>query len=63
MIKIYLYVLVSIFVVISMDSLNINCILKKNKVFQARLFYFFLTLSLIYLITNFIYDFTLVAIK
>lgn len=63
MTKIYLYVLVSIFTVISMDSLNINAIFKKNKVFQARLFYLFLCLSIIYLVTNLIYDFTIFKIK
>lgn len=63
MTKIYLYILVSIFTVISMDSLNINAIFKKNKVFQARLFYLFLCLSIIYLVTNLIYDFTIFKIK
>ena len=29
---------------------------KKNKVFQARLFFFFIALALIYLVTNFIYE-------
>lgn len=56
--KITLYFLITILVIISLDSININNIFKKNKIFQARLFYFFLAISLIYLVTNFIYDFT-----
>lgn len=54
--KIFIYILVSLLVIWSLDSVNINQIFKKNKIYQARLFYFLLALSLIYLITNFIYD-------
>lgn len=54
--KIALYFLITILVIISLDSININNIFKKNKIFQARLFYFFLAISLIYLVTNFIYE-------
>ena len=54
--KFFLYILVTIAVIWAMDSININQIFKKNKVIQARLFYFFLSLSLIYLVTNFIMD-------
>lgn len=55
-IKILLYALITPLVIISLNSLNINQIFKKNKVFEARLFYFFIALALIYLVTNFIYD-------
>lgn len=55
--KIFIYMLVSILVIWAMDSVNINSIFKKNKIYQARVFYFLLAISLIYLITNFIYDF------
>lgn len=54
--KITLYFLTTVLVIISLDSVNINNIFKKNKIFQARLFYFFLAISLIYLVTNFIYE-------
>lgn len=57
-IKFMLYSLVTPFVVLALNSLNINQIFKKNKVFEARLFYFFIAISLIYLVTNFIYDCT-----
>lgn len=56
-IKFILYIIVSVAVIWSMDSLNINGIFKKSKIFQARMFYFFIGLSIIYLVTNFIYDF------
>ena len=54
--KFLLYVMVTPFVILSLDSININQIFKKNKVFQARLFFFFIAVSLIYLVTNFIYE-------
>ena len=54
--KFFLYIVVTILVIWSMDSLNINGIFKKNKVIQARLLYFFLGISLIYLVTNFLMD-------
>lgn len=57
--KFFLYVFVSILVIWAMDSVNINQIFKKNKIYQARVFYFLIGLSLIYIITNFIYDFFL----
>ncbi len=54
--KLLIYLLISPIVVIALDSLNINQIFKKNKVFQARLFYFLLALIIIYLISNAIFD-------
>lgn len=54
--KFLLYVISTILVVWSMESVNINQIFKKNKVFQARIFYFLLGISLIYLVTNFFMD-------
>ena len=54
--KFIVYIIVSILVIYAMDSVNINQIFKKNRVFQATLFYFLLGVSLIYLVTNFIMD-------
>ena len=54
--KFILYILVGMAVIWAMDSININQIFKKNKIHQARLFYFFITVALIYLVTNFLYD-------
>ena len=55
--KIIVYIIVSVAVVWSLEAVNINGIFKKNRIFQARLFYFFLGLSMIYLVTNFIWDY------
>lgn len=54
--KLFLYFFVTILVIWSLDAVNINRIFKKNKVLQARIFYFLLALSLIYLVTNFLMD-------
>lgn len=54
--KIFVYILVSILVMWSLESININAIFKKNRILQANLFYFFIGVSLIYLVTNFIMD-------
>lgn len=54
--KFFLYVLVTVLVIWSLDAVNINQIFKKNRIVQARVFYFMLALSMIYLVTNFLYD-------
>lgn len=56
-VKFFVYLFVAILVIWAMDSVNINSIFKKNKIMQARVFYFLLGVALIYLITNFIIDF------
>ncbi len=56
MAKFILYVAVTILVIWAMDSVNINKIFKQNRVIQASIFYFLLGVSLIYLVTNFIWD-------
>lgn len=55
-VKFFLYIFVIIMVMWALESININNIFKKNRIYQARLFYFLLGLSLTYLVTNFIYD-------
>ncbi len=57
--KTFLYILVTIVVIWAFDAININQIFKKNHVIQARLFYFLLALSMIQLVTSFLYDFYL----
>ena len=54
--KFFLYVAVTILVIWSLDSVDIKQIFKKNKIIQARVFYFLLGISMIYLVTNFIMD-------
>lgn len=54
--KFFLYCAVTILVIWAMESVNINGIFKKNRVIQARVFYFLLGISMIYLVTNFFWD-------
>lgn len=54
--KFILYILVAIVVIWSLDGVNINSIFKKNRVMEARIIYFFIAISLTYLVTNFFYD-------
>ena len=54
--KFLVYLFSTIIVIWSMDSVNINKIFKKNKIVQARVFYFLLGISLIYLVANFFMD-------
>ena len=62
MAKLAIYIFSTIIVVWSMDAVNINGIFKKNQVFKARVFYFILMLSLIYLLSSFLYDFIYIKI-
>ena len=41
----------------AIDSVNIANWFKKNRYYQARLFYVMLAISLSYLVVNFLYDF------
>lgn len=54
--KFFLYVAVTFLVIWAMDSVNISKIFKKDRILQARIFYFLLGISMIYLVTNFIFD-------
>lgn len=58
-VKFFIYIFVSFVVIWAMDSVNINQIFKKNHVNQAKVFYLLLGLSMIYLVSNFIFDFFL----
>ena len=57
MYKLLVYIMVLIAVIWSMESLNINGIFKKNRVYQARTFYVIIIFSLTYLTANFIISF------
>lgn len=54
--KLIIYIIVTLLVIWSFEAVNINQIFKKKRVMQATVFYFFLALSMIYLVTNFIMD-------
>ncbi len=60
-IKIIIYIIVTGLVFYAMDAININQIFKQNRVLQARIFYMLIGISLIYLTTNFIYDFFIIS--
>ena len=55
-VKAFLYLFSSIVVIWSIDSVNINQIFKKNRIMQAKVFYFLLAISMIQLLTMFLYD-------
>ena len=55
--KVWLYVAVSILTIWSLEAVRINQIFKKNRHYQALVFYFLLAVSIVYLVTNFIWDF------
>lgn len=59
--KFFLYILVGIIVIWSLDSIQINKIFKKNHILQARVFYFLLAISLIELVTSFFYELYIAA--
>lgn len=55
--KFFLYFFITIIVIWTMDSLNINQFFKKNaNPLQAKILYFMIGLSIIYLVTNLILD-------
>lgn len=54
--KLVIYIIVTFLVIWSLEAVNINQIFKKNRVLQATVFYFFIALAMIYLVTNFFMD-------
>lgn len=58
-IKLLLYVITVPFSIYALDSININNLFKKNRIYQARFLYLLVSFSLSYLFTNFLYDFFL----
>ena len=55
-IKTIIYFIVIPFVILALDSINFQNAFKKNKLFQARLLYVFVTMALSYLVVNFLLD-------
>lgn len=55
-VKFFLYIFSSIIVIWSIDSVNITGIFKKNRVMQARVFYFLIAVCMIELLTQFLYN-------
>ena len=57
MIKAILYILIFPFTIWVMDGLDINKIFKQSRIFQARIMYLMIAMSISYLVVNFLYDF------
>ena len=56
-IKTILYIIILPFSILALDSINIQNVFKKNRYYQARILYLFLSMALTYLVVNFCYDF------
>ena len=56
-IKTILYIIFVPFTLLALDSINIQNVFKKNKIFQAKMLYIILTMAISYLAVNFLYDF------
>ena len=52
MYNLLLYSIVLVIVIWTMDGININYIFKKNRIYQARVFYIMLIFSITYLVTD-----------
>jgi len=57
MTKMILYIFTLIMCIWAMDGLELNKFFKQGRVYQARLMYLMIAMSISYLVTNFIYDF------
>ena len=57
MYNLLLYSIILVLVIWTMDGININHIFKKNRIYQARVFYIILVFSITQLVTTFIIDF------
>lgn len=57
MIKAVLYVLFLPFTIWAMEGLNLNKLFKQSRVYQARIMYLMIAMSISYLMVNFLYDF------
>lgn len=57
LLKAILYIIFTFVSIWSLDSINITNIFKKNKYYASRVLYLMISMSLSYLVTNFLYDF------
>jgi len=55
--KIYLYVFFTLMAIFIFNGVNIEVLMKKNKVIEAKLLVLSLSFALSYLLTNFVMDF------
>ena len=57
MIKAIFYIIIFIFTIWAMEGLDLNRLFKQSKVYQARIMYLMISMSITYLTVNFLYDF------
>ena len=57
LVKAILYIVFTFVAIWALDSINITNVFKKNKYYASRVLYLMISISLSYLVVNFIYDF------
>jgi len=57
LLKAILYIIFTFIAIWALDSININNIFKTNKYYASRVLYLMISVSLSYLVVNFLYDF------
>lgn len=57
MIKVVLYILFLPFTIWAMEGLDLNKLFKQSRVYQARIMFLMIAMSISYLVVNFLYDF------
>ena len=57
MIKAILYIILLPFTIWAMEGLDLNKLFKQSRVYQARIMYLMIAMSIAYLVVNFLYDF------
>lgn len=58
-VKAILYVVFTLLAIWALDSVKIDNIFKQNKYYASRVLYLMISVSLSYLVVNFLYDFFL----
>ena len=56
--KIFLYIILTFLIIFGVSAINYEKFIKANKVWETRILLMLLSMSLAYLVTNFIIDFT-----
>lgn len=56
MVKSFLYVLFTFIAIYALDSINITNVFKKNRYYVSRVLYMMISISLSYMVVNFLYD-------
>lgn len=59
MLKQVIYVLTLIVTIWAMEGLDLNKLFKQSRIYQVRIIYLMIAISISYLVTNFIYDFVI----